>query len=40
MYFKAQCDNYANVIRIHEYSMQIKVSRTTQITILKTMVWF
>lgn len=27
-YFKAQFYNYANVIKLHEYSMQIKLSRT------------
>lgn len=27
-YFKAQYHNYANVIKLHEYGMQIKLSRT------------
>ena len=27
-YFKAQNYNYANAIKLHEYSMQIKLSKT------------
>ena len=42
IYFKAQYYNYSNVIKLHEYSMQIKLSRTIpkRIALEHRIAWF